>query len=200
MANLNQSFVYKKFKPYLIRKIGKNETKKVWQYSGEELKRLSVQYNEVTNDEKMMVLPLVALYKGLINYNIENPIILLKEYAKETGVRLSKLIHNITSIPFVPKLLWKNMSKLMRNSSSPKKGYERRIVSETSELVGVDILKCPLHELTKILGVPELTSVICIIDKGQMSGFKHIEYTRTQALGDGDEFCDYRLKFNKGKK
>lgn len=200
MANLNNSFVYKKFKPYLINKIGKDNAKNVWEYSNKELKRLRVQYNEVTSDEKMMVLPLVALYKGLINYNIENPIILLKEYAKETGVRFSKLIHKFTSIPFVPKLLWKNMPKLMRNSSSSKKGYERRIISETNELVGVDILKCPLHELTKKLGVPELTSVICTIDKGQMSGFKHIEYTRTQALGDGDEFCDYRLRFSKDKK
>lgn len=200
MSSLNNSFVYKKFKPYLINKIGKDKTKNVWKYSSIELKKLCIQYKKITKDEKMMVLPLVALYRGLIKNNVDNPIILLKEYAKETGIRFSKLIHKFTSLPFIPKLLWKNMSKLMRINSSAKKGYERRIISETNELVGVDILRCPLHELTKELGVPELTSVICIIDKGQILGFKHIEYTRTKALGDGEAFCDYRLRYNKNKK
>lgn len=92
------------------------------------------------------------------------------------------------------------MPKLMRITSSPKKGYKRRIVSETKELVGVDILGCPLYELSKKLGVPEIATVVCLIDKGQMTGFKYIDYTRTKALGNGDEFCDYRLRFNKDKK
>ncbi len=92
------------------------------------------------------------------------------------------------------------MPKLMRITSSPEKGYERRIVSESKELVGVDILVCPLFEMAKKLGTLEITSVICLIDRGQMAGFKHIDYTRTKALGNGDDFCDYRLKFNLDKK
>ena len=32
-----------------------------------------------------------------------------------------------------------------------------------------------------------------------MTGFKHIEYTRTKALGDSDNFCDYSLRYNKEK-
>ena len=91
------------------------------------------------------------------------------------------------------------MSTLMRKNSSPEKGYRRKIISETKELVAVDILVCPLHEMAKKLGIPEITSVVCLIDKGQMTGFKHIEYTRTKALGDGDIFCDYRLRYDKKK-
>ena len=53
--------------------------------------------------------------------------------------------------------------------------------------------------MAKKLGIPEITSVVCLIDKGQMTGFKHIEYTRTKALGDGDNFCDYRLRYDKEK-
>lgn len=88
----------------------------------------------------------------------------------------------------------------MRITSSPKKGYERRIISETTEIVGVDILRCPLCEMAKSLGVPEITEVVCLIDKGQMTGFRYIDYTRTNVLGNGDDFCDYRLRFNENKK
>ena len=67
-------------------------------------------------------------------------------------------------------------------------------------MIGVDILRCPLYETAKALGVPEITEVIYLIDKGQMTGFRYINYTRTKALGNGDDFCDYRLRFNEKKK
>lgn len=51
-------------------------------------------------------------------------------------------------------------------------------VSKTTELAGVDILHCPLCETAKTLGVPEIADVICLIDKGQMTGFRYIDYIR----------------------
>lgn len=125
---------------------------------------------------------------------------LLREYARKLGARIGKVVHAITSIPGVSWLLWKNMPKLMRKMSSPEKGYERRIVSETKELVGVDILVCPLHQAAIRCGSPEVASVICAMDKVYMTGFKYIDYTRSTAIGDGDTYCDYRLRFDKSKK
>ncbi len=200
MPRLSNSFIYKGFKKVLITKLGKSEAERIWKYADGEYQALANQYRDVTSDEKLMILPLYAIYKGMKHHDVKDPLNMLKGYAVNVGRRMSKMIHIITSVPFVSKLLWMNMPKFMRANSNPEKGYERRIVSESKELVGVDILKCPLHELTKRLGVPELSSVVCIIDKGQMTGFKYIEYTRTSALGDGDAYCDYRLKYNREKK
>ena len=163
------------------------------------MKNLFNEYKKIGSDEKLIILPLAAIYLSMKEENLENPLELLNQYGKETGKRFSKLIRKITSFPGVPEFLWKNMSSLMRKNSSPEKGYQRKIISETKELVAVDILVCPLHEMAKKLGIPEITSVVCLIDKGQMTGFKHIEYTRTKALGDGDIFCDYRLRYDKEK-
>lgn len=91
------------------------------------------------------------------------------------------------------------MPKLMRITSSPEKGYTRRIVSETKELVGVDILSCPLHDAAVKIGVPEAALVVCAMDKAYMTGFKHIRYTRTTSVAEGDECCDYRLSFDPDK-
>lgn len=200
MGKLDSSFIYKKFKYVLIEKYGKDRAKTIWKDANSELKHLLNAHRTIGSDEKMMVLPLNALYITLKRHGIENALDLLEEYGKQVGDNLSAMIYKITSIPGLSKLLWSNMPKLMRITSSPAKGYERRIVSESRELVGVDILVCPLYEMAKKLGTPEIAAVICLIDKGQMTGFKHIDYTRTKALGNGDEFCDYRLRFNNRKK
>ena len=200
MRKLDNSFLYKKFKNTLTEKYGKDKANAIWVDANAEYAHLMQQYSNAGSDEKMMVLPLSALYTSLKKHNVENALDLLREYGKQAGDALSALIRKVTAIPGFSRLLWMNMPALMRKTSSPKKGYERRIVSETKELVAVDILSCPLFEMAKELGTPEIASVVCLIDKGQMTGFNYIDYTRTMALGDGDELCDYRLRFNKSIK
>lgn len=200
MGKLDKSFIFKKFKSLLIEQYGLQNANAIWKAANVELNRLLQEYKIIGSDEKMMVLPLCALYTTMKKAGMDDALELLKEYGVQVGEDVSGMIGKVTSFPGLSKLLWKNMPKLMRITSSPKKGYKRRIVSETKELVGVDILSCPLYELSKKLGVPEIATVVCLIDKGQMTGFKYIDYTRNKALGNGDEFCDYRLRFNKDKK
>jgi len=200
MGKLDKSFIFKKFKSLLIEQYGLQNANAIWKAANVELNRLLQEYKNIGSDEKMMVLPLCALYTTMKKAGMDDALELLKEYGVQVGEDVSGMISKVTSFPGLSKLLWKNMPKLMRITSSPKKGYKRRIVSETKELVGVDILSCPLYELSKKLGVPEIAMVVCLIDKGQMTGFKYIDYTRNKALGNGDEFCDYRLRFNKDKK
>ena len=196
MGKLDKSFIFKKCKHVFDEKYGLDKSNGIWSVANAELEHLLQENKDMGSDEKMMVLPLCAIYTAMKKMEIDDALDVLKEYGVRAGDDISKMIYKITSFPGVSRLLWKNMPKLMRVTSSPKKGYERRILAETTELVGVDILRCPLCEAAKTLGVPEITEVICLIDKGQMTGFRYIDYTRTKALGNGDEFCDYRLRFN----
>ncbi len=192
---LNKNFAFKKFKKDLIVHFGAEEAEKIWSAAGKRYDELILSDPKCDNDSKNFIMPAVAVYQT----NAET-LPLLREYAKQFGTRIGKLVHAITSIPGVSQLLWRNMPKLMRKMSSPEKGYERRIVSETKELVGVDILVCPLHQAATRYGSPEVASVICAMDKAYMTGFKHIDYTRSSAIGDGDEYCDYRLKWDRNKR
>lgn len=195
MNKLDQSFVYRGFKATLAEHLGKEEAVRVWADASVRLAKLEDHNADLDRDSRMMVLPAAALY-------LTQPELLplLKEYAAAFGVRLGRIIHAVTSIPGLSRLLWSQMPRLMRSMSSPEKGYTRHIVSETKALVGVDILVCPLHEAARRLGVPEVASVVFAMDKAYMTGFKYIQYTRTTALGEGDACCDYRLQFDPGKK
>lgn len=197
---LGKSMIYKGFKRTLNNQFGTEWADQIWQSANVNLCSLEAEHPDIAGDNKMMILPAAALYKALYQYAPEQALSLLKEYGTRMGYKIAKIIHAITSIPGVSPLLWRNMPKLMRKMSSPEFGYTREIVSETKELVGVNILSCPLHDAAVQIGVPEVAQVICAMDKAYMTGFKYIQYTRTTSVAEGDGCCDYRLSFDKNKK
>lgn len=195
---LGKSFIFKGFQKKLIKQLSEETAALIWQSANINFCTLERQYSDIVGDSRMMILPSAALHLALQEYAPEQ-VGLLKEYGTEMGKKIAGLVHAMTSIPGVPRLLWKNMPTLMRKMSSPEAGYTRRIVSENSELVGVDILTCPLYDAAAKIGVPEAALVVCAMDKAYMTGFKHIRYTRTTSVAEGDECCDYRLVYDKDK-
>jgi len=195
MSELDKSLVYKGFKIMLEDRLGGEEAQRIWAVASLRQAELEKACSDLDSDSRMMILPAAAIYLAAP----EN-LPLLKQYAADMGKRIGRVVHGVTSVPGVSRLLWSQMPRLMRAMSSPEKGYERRIVSESRELVGVDILACPLHKAAVRLGVPEVAAVVCAMDKAYMTGFKYIRYTRTTAIGEGDACCDYRLRFDPDKK
>ena len=171
---LRQSIIYKGFRKTLAAQFGETQAAEIWENANRHLAFLNAWASQ-------KALPL------------------LTDYGTKMGEKISRIVHYITSIPGVPRLLWKQMPKLMRTMSSPDKGYTRRIVSENRELVGVDILSCPLHNWAVKIGVPEAALVVCAMDRAYMTGFKHIRYTRTISVAEGAECCDYRLRYDETK-
>lgn len=197
---LSQSIIYKGFKKTLIQQFNNDVADHIWKEANMHLIKLEKNYPNITGENKFMILPVAALYQALNDYDKANSLELLKEYGTYVGTKIAKGIHTATSFLGVSKLLWKKMPFLMRQMSSSKKGYTRNIISETNELVGVDILSCPLHDAAKLIGMPEVAQVVCAMDKAYMTGFKYIRYTRTTSVANGDSCCDYRLSYDKNKK
>lgn len=196
---LRQSIIYKGFRKTLAAQFGETQAAEIWENANRHLAFLNAWASQMDSDSCMIILPAAALYKALYEYAPQQALPLLTDYGTKMGEKIARIVHGITSIPGVPKLLWKHMPKLMRTMSSPDKGYTRRIVSESNELVGVDILSCPLHNWAVKIGVPEAALVVCAMDKAYMTGFKHIRYTRTTSVAEGAECCDYRLRYDKTK-
>ena len=144
-------------------------------------------------------LPAVALYRTLTSRG-ENAEALLNAYGDRMGRRFAGIVHGITSIPGVSRLIWRHVAGIMDRMSGENLGYRRRIVSEPPDLYGVDILSCPYHELAKALGNEKAVLCICHMDKAYMKGFRHIRYERTTAVSEGAECCDYRLRFDRNRK
>lgn len=199
LDRLSRSFFFKSFHKTLAERFDAALAERIWDDANAALLELRDQYRDLDSDSRMLILPAAALYGALHEHAPGQALPLLRAHGMKMGEKIARIVHAATSVPGVPRLLWKHMPKLMRTMSSREKGYTRRIISETSELVGVDILSCPLHDAAVKVGVPEAALVVCAMDKAYMTGFKNIRYTRTTSVAEGGECCDYRLAFDKTK-
>lgn len=197
---LRRSIVFRGFRKALVRRFGEEQGAALWQDANRRLAALSAAHPDLPRDARMMILPAAALYTALQPVAPEEALPLLIAYGTAMGEKISRVIHAVTCIPGVPTLLWRNMPALMRKMSAPEMGYSRHIVSETAELVGVDILSCPLHDAAVDVGLPEVACIVCAMDKAYMTGFRHIRYTRTTSVAEGGDCCDYRLSYDRSKK
>lgn len=196
---LRQSLLFRSFRKTMTEALGEESAAVIWREANEELAALRKQHSRLDKDSRMMVLPAAALYTALHRHTPEQALPLLRAHGTRMGEKTAAVIRWVTHIPGIPTLLWRNMPKLMRAMSDPKHGYSRHIVSETNELVGVNILSCPLHDAAISLGVPEAAQFVCAMDKACMNGFHHIRYTRTTSVAEGAECCDYRLSYDRNK-
>ena len=199
MDKLSKSLIFKDFRKMLQEEFGTAQAALIWQEANYHLLELESKHSEITGDNKMLILPAAAIYLALRKHKPERALPLIRHYGTQMGLKIAGVIHAITSIPGISALVWKKAPQLMRSSSSPEKGYTRRIVSETNELVGVDILSCPLYDAAIKIGIPEAALMVCAMDKAYMTGFKRIRYTRTTSVAEGAECCDYRLSYDKTK-
>ena len=195
MNPLDKEWFYRGFKKVLRSRTGKE----LWKEAGEEYRRILTEHPECKTHKGAMIVPSVALFRVLLEHGLDAQG-LLTQYGDEMGERFARIVHALTSIPGVSRILWKHIEAIMDKMSSEAMGYERRIVSEPPEMYGVDILSCPFHELAKSLGTEGAVLCICHMDKAYMKGFHQIRYERQTAVSEGAACCDYRLRFDKNKK
>lgn len=199
MNPLNRNLFYKGFRKQLTAAMGAEKAEWIWSQAGGEYLRILRERPELKKHKGAMVLPAVALFRVLSLYAPES-VELLNEYGTLMGKRFARFVHGITSIPGVSRFIWKHAEKLTKKMSSESMGYKRRLVSDPPHMYGVDILSCPYHELAKELGTEQAVQCICHMDKEYSRGFRMIRYERNSALPDGADCCEYRLRFDKGKK
>ena len=199
MNPLNGQWFYRGFRKQIRAELGRQRAEAVWREAGWEYARILTTDPALKRHKGAMTLPAVALYRAITEHG-GNAEALLNAYGDHMGRRFAGIVHGITSIPGVSRLIWRHVAGIMDSMSSEKLGYRRRIVSEPPDLYGVDILSCPYHELAKALGNEKAVLCICHMDKAYMKGFRHIRYERTTAVSEGAVCCDYRLRYDRNWK
>lgn len=195
MNPLTRQWFYRGFRKQLRAILGSQRAEAVWREAGQEYTRILTTDPSLKRHKGAMALPAVTLYRTLTSRG-ENAEALLNAYGDHVGSRFAGIVHGITGIPGVSRLIWRHVAGIIERMSGENLGYRRRIVSEPPDLYGVDILSCPYHELAKALGNERAVLCICHMDKAYMKGFRHIRYERTTAVSEGAECCDYRLRYD----
>lgn len=198
MNPLNKQWFYRGFHRELRDSLPQEQADEIWEDAGVEYTRILSQDPEIKRRKGAMVLPSVALYRALKSRGMDAEA-MLNRYGEQMGKRLARIIHVLTSVPGADRLVWRNVSGVMKAASNEKAGYKSELVSDPPAMYGVDILACPYHELAKELGNEKAVLCICHMDKEYSQGFRHIRYDRNSAVSEGAEACEYRLRFDPEK-
>ncbi len=199
MNPMNTQWFYLKFRKKLHQNVSAYLADQIWEEAGEEYQQILNADPSLRRHKGSLVIPSAALYRVMERYGLD-PETLLNEYGDEMGDAFAGLVHKVTSIPGIDRLLWKHIEWFCERMSRDDLGYKRRLVKDPPELYGVDILSCPYHELAKDLNNERAVLCICHMDKAYSKGFRHIDYERFSAVSEGDECCAYRLRFDENKK
>ena len=198
MNPMNRQLFFQGFRKQLRAALSDERAAAIWADAGREYARILAADPAIKSHKGALALPVVALWRALSSAG-EDAEALLNAYGDRLGRRFAGIVHALTCIPGVSRLLWKRVDSIMDRMSGEAKGYRRRIVSKPPDMYGVDILSCPYHELAKQLGAERAVLCICRLDKAYMKGFHHIRYERTTAVSEGAGCCDYRLRYDPDK-
>ncbi len=188
------SFVLNQFKPMIYSYFGKDGAT-VWNASKVKTKELKKEYPYIRKDIRIVIYPIAGIYKAMQNVVSDKEAKrIMIEYAPVIGNKIRKILLFITSIPGVSAFAWKNIDGIMRKAGSEAKGYKSKFYGKNKDVAAMDVLECPLYEAFKMLGVPEIATVVCEMDLIYSTGYKGIEFSRTKALGKGDDCCNYRYR------
>ena len=107
---------------------------------------------------------------------------------------IGKLLDKATRLPGMPRLFIKVFQKILLTSFNEAAGFTSIYHDMTNTAISVDITACPYQKYFTAAGCPELCKGACISDDVCYGYMKRIEFKRTQTLGRGGEFCDYRFR------
>ena len=191
MRKLDKQKFYSELHPILIKKYGPIG-EKIWQQAADE-------YDKIMSDEHFRKhkgafgIPAVVLYKALRSHG-KHADRIMQRYGDYKGMQRAKALRRLTYIPFFEDIAFLNFAKILDYSSSSKKGYKRKIVSEPPQMYGVDIISCPMHEVCKELGEEKAVLCICHMDKNMSKGYRKLDFLRRTAIPEGAEYCEYRVR------
>ena len=149
---LNRQWFYRGFHKHLKERIGPEKAALIWSEAGSEYARILSEQPDLKARKGAMVLPAVALYRALSAAGV-NAEPLLNAYGDRMGKRFAGIVHGLTRLPGISRLIWKHIDGIMNKMSGESLGYKRRIVSNPPEMYGALQIKVQHHYSEQILMV-----------------------------------------------
>ena len=147
--------------------------------------------------EAQVLIPVLQAARAELGEERANRLILgaLRTWCRERFKQIGE------GIPGSPKEKWETIKKL-DGLRTQEHDLEFEILKWEPEAVEYDVSRCIYADFFRELGEPELGAVlVCDSDiylVEEVTG-PEVEYTRTQTIMKGANFCDVRWKMNGGK-
>ena len=187
--------------------IGSFDTEKIMNRIEELKEELYIKYKynkEFTNKQKKMIknelLPKIALYKALtenVKFEDRSEKIFKKYLLEKIAIETHKNLELLETHFFFYEIF---RHRLLRNAENTAK-VTSDINTTKKDRVYINISRCLYHDICLLEEVPEICKYFCESENVSYCGLHKVRFSRTTALGMGDEVCDLKIyKIRKGQK
>jgi len=187
-------------KNFLINEFGKEQGEKIYKQQQEMFYTLIEQSKGKSKGQlktlKKHILPRIALYEVLKKIPMDKEIALQtveKYFFKEVEKKVN-IVHKIEILPCFFKIF-----RMIFNKALKADNWKLSIEQSDNEAMIFTIKKCLWHDACVEHNCPELCSMFCKSDDMSYGSMKKIIFKRTQTLGRGGEYCDFKFINNKIK-
>jgi hypothetical protein len=169
--------------------------------------RIKTRYNKLHNERELLkpaaldkhlvgnIFPWLAFYEEVLaigqsqEYTIE---LVKKGLAIQMRVR-RKQFEFIGRFPFFYTMIQKMTPALMKRGF-PSPGFEIKWLEVSKRQVAFNMCNCFYLDTLRKYGAPELITAFCWADDYMYDDVSpHMHWNRTQTMGSGGEYCDFRF-------
>lgn len=187
-------------KKFLINEFGKEQGEKIYQQQQERFYILVNQIKGRSNSQiktlKKHILPRIALYEILqeIPNDKETALKIVEKYFFEEVQKMVSLVHKTEKLPCFYRIFRMTFTKALKADN-----WKLSIEQNDNEAMIFTIKKCLWYDTCVEHNCAELCSMFCKSDYMSYGSMKKITFKRTQTLGMGGEYCDFKFINNKIK-
>ena len=178
-------------------RLGKDTTDQIMKASDGKYLNLEQQYSNLPPAVKQhtdLIFMNAALYLCICEYlPKEDAYQIMEDATVKYALPIGKLLDKATRLPGMPRLFIKVFQKMLLTSFNEAAGFTSIYHDMTNTAISVDITACPYQKYFAAAGCPELCKGACISDDVCYGHMKRVEFKRTQTLGRGGDFCDFRF-------
>lgn len=178
-------------------RLGKDTTDQIMKASDGKYLNLEQQYSNLPPAVKQhtdLIFMNAALYLCICEYlPKEDAYQIMEDATVKYALPIGKLLDKATRLPGMPRLFIKVFQKMLLTSFNEAAGFTSIYHDMTNTAISVDITACPYQKYFTAAGCPELCKGACISDDVCYGHMKRVEFKRTQTLGRGGDFCDFRF-------
>lgn len=182
----------------LEKRLGNDTADQIMKASDRKYLNLQQQYSNLPPAVKQhtdLIFMNAALYLCICEYlPKEDAYQIMEDATVKYALPIGKLLDKATRLPGMPGLFIKVFQKMLLTSFNEAAGFTSIYHDMTNTAISVDITACPYQKYFTAAGCPELCKGACISDDVCYGHMKRIEFKRTQTLGRGGEFCDFRFR------
>jgi hypothetical protein len=142
-----------------------------------------------------IILPRIALYQVLIDApdSKDDALSVMAVYMERVGAKMGKVARRLEIAPLFYYLFRKIFAYVAVHSDN----WVVDVVKNNRESVEINITKCLWYEACADNGCPELCKCFCGTDDIIYGSLRKIKFSRTNTIGCGGEWCDFRYANSK---